>query len=357
MSSSCRSNVLTLLQLAALLLCLPPAVGARPAQGTPAFCRPSLSPSVQAIASPDKDAIVSAIEGFLRSEDFFDPSALDAVLHPDARGWSEQAGEAEHEGWSEYFTWLRSGANKPAPRDHSAETRVITDFAQYGNLAQAVLLRQLGAPGGHGTRMYFGLQLLKSNGRWTIVSLAYYSDRTEGQTDDRTLDAMGIEPGMVVGEVGAGTGRFTVPLSRRVGTSGKILANDIDEKSLEGLKARSRRLGLTNVATIVGKVDDPLFPKGSLDAAVMVWVFHHLDRPVALLKNLAPALKPGAALVILDPDPDRGGERDSSRPSTAGSVAREAVEAGFELVRTETFLPKDNIFILRLKASPTSAGR
>ena len=85
--------------------------------------------------------------------------------------------------------------------------------------------------------------------------------------------------------------------------------------------------------------------------AVMVWVFHHLDEPVALLQSLKPSLKPGATVVILDPDPERGGERDSHRPSSAASVRKEVEAAGYELVRTETFLPKDLIFILRVKTA------
>jgi len=315
--------------------------------GQPPFVRPTLAPSVQALASPERDAVVAVIESFLRSEDFFDVSAWDAAFHPDARGWDEAMGEAGHEGWEEYQAWLRSAAKRPAPRDKSNERRVVTDLVQYGNLAQAILFRETAPGSGTGTKMYFGLQLLKSNGRWTIVSLAYYSDRTEGQTSDRTLDAMGITPAMTIGEIGAGDGRFTIPLVRRVGPGGKIYANDIDKGALGRLAARARRLGLENVETVIGTTDDPLLPKGSLDIAVMVWVFHHLEKPVALLKNLAPSLKPGASVVILDPAPDRGGERDSDRPSTAESVAREAAEAGFELVRTETFLPKDNIFLLK----------
>jgi SAM-dependent methyltransferase len=84
---------------------------------------------------------------------------------------------------------------------------------------------------------------------------------------------------------------------------------------------------------------------------VMVWVFHHLDEPVALLKNLKPSLRPGATVVILDPDPQRNGEKDSDRPSSEASVRKEAEAAGFELVKVETFLPRDTIFILRAMTS------
>ena len=163
---------------------------------------------------------------------------------------------------------------------------------------------------------------------------------------------MGIRPGMTVGEIGAGDGRVTVAIARRVGGAGKVYANDIRASAIEALKARCARLGLGQVESILSKVDDPLMPEKALDAAVMVWVYHHLDQPVALLRNLARALKPGATLALLEPAYDRTGESDSDRPATRQLVEKEAAAAGFELVRVETFLPMDDIFILRLKRRP-----
>jgi ubiquinone/menaquinone biosynthesis C-methylase UbiE len=169
------------------------------------------------------------------------------------------------------------------------------------------------------------------------------------QPPQEVMDVIGIKPGMVIGEVGAGRGRYTVHLAMRVGGAGKIYANDINEKALSYLRERCKRDGIENVEIILGKVDDPLLPKESLDMVVMVWVYHHLDKPIDLLKNLIPSLKTGATVVIIDPAPERGGEKDSHRPSTKTSVEKETEKAGFELIRTETFLPKDNIFILRVK--------
>ncbi len=179
----------------------------------------------------------------------------------------------------------------------------------------------------------------------------------ERQPPDRVMDAIGVKPGMVIGEVGAGRGRYTVYLARRVGETGKILANDIDKRSLDYLRERCERLGFKNVETILGEEENPLFPANSLDMAIMVWVYHMLDEPDGLLKNLRPSMKPGAMLVILDPPDEEIDEEfhiDRSNPDVKVPKIRERIEksaaaAGFELVRVETFLPKDLIFILRLK--------
>ena len=173
----------------------------------------------------------------------------------------------------------------------------------------------------------------------------------ERQPPDKIMAAIGVKAGMVIGEVGAGQGRFTVHLARKVGESGKIYANDIDESSLEHLRDRAKRLGLNNVDIIHGQVEDPLFPKDSLDMVFMILTYHHLAKPVALLKNLIPCLKPGATVVVVDPDPEKDKDRWGRESTSEEKMRKEAGEAGLELVRVETFLEKDNIFILRAKSS------
>ena len=174
----------------------------------------------------------------------------------------------------------------------------------------------------------------------------------ERQTFERTppeqvMDAAGIEPGMVIGEVGAGQGRFTLHLARRVGPEGRILANDINAEGLEFLRERCEHAGIYNVEIILGEVDDPLFPEATLDMAFMVATYHWFDQPVAMLKSLRPALKAGATVVLVEPDPVRG-PGGADHGVSVERMRREASEAGFELVRTETFLPEDLFFVLRV---------
>jgi precorrin-6B methylase 2 len=181
-------------------------------------------------------------------------------------------------------------------------------------------------------------------------------ERGEGRTNerqppDKIMAAIGVQAGMVIGEVGAGQGRFTVHLARKVGESGKIYANDIDESSLAHLRDRCKRIGLNNVDIIHGQVEDPLFPKDSLDMVFMILTYHHLAKPVALLKNLIPSLKPGATVVVVDPDPEKDKDRWGRESTSEEEIRKEAGEAGFELVGIETFLERDNIFILKVKAS------
>ena len=179
------------------------------------------------------------------------------------------------------------------------------------------------------------------------------------QPPEKVMDAIGLRPGMVVGEIGAGNGRYTVHLAKRVGETGKIFANDINAYGLSRIRERCQRDKILNVETILGKEDDPLFPKQSLDMAIMIWVYHELDAPpVTLLKNLKPSLKAGALLVLIEPtDTEINNERaafglpaESGRPATLlERIKKEAGEAGFELFRVDTFLPLDYICFLKMK--------
>ncbi len=165
------------------------------------------------------------------------------------------------------------------------------------------------------------------------------------QPPEKVMDAAGIKPGMIIGEVGAGRGRFTVHLARRVGTNGKILANDIDAEGLAYLRERCHKAGITNVEIILGEVDDPKYPEGALDMVFMVWTYHYFDRPIAMLKKLIPALKPGGTMVIVEPDPERWGDHGISPER----MRRDAEQTGLEVLRIDDLLPEDLIFILKVR--------
>ncbi len=168
------------------------------------------------------------------------------------------------------------------------------------------------------------------------------------QPPEKVMDAAGIKPGLIIGEVGAGYGRFTTHLARRVGTTGKILANDIDADGLAYLRNRCKQAGITNVETILGEIDDPHFPDGALDMVFMVWTYHYFEKPIAMLKKLIPALKTGGTIVLVEPDPVRGpggGDHGISRER----MRRDAAQAGLEVIRIEDFLPQDFIFILKIR--------
>lgn len=161
---------------------------------------------------------------------------------------------------------------------------------------------------------------------------------------DRVMDAVGVLPGMIIGEVGAGGGYFTFHLARRVGKSGKIYANDISGRALRSLTEKADRLGVANIETVTGTIRNPKLPAG-LDMVFIVNAFHDLEDPVPLLNNLCGSLKPGARVVIVDRDPAKTLD-PTHHFMTRDEVAAVVDRSAFDLVRTENFLTNHGIYIL-----------
>jgi ubiquinone/menaquinone biosynthesis C-methylase UbiE len=169
----------------------------------------------------------------------------------------------------------------------------------------------------------------------------------ERQPPLQIIDAIGLKPGMVVGEVGAGTGRMTMWLADRVGEFGKIYANDINREYLEQLRERSRRDGFENIEIVLGEAENTRLPAGALDMVFMINVYHHLANPLPILKNILPSLKRDGILVIVECDPEKVDWGKEEGCTSRKDMAKELREAGYELVRTETFLNEDNIYFAR----------
>lgn len=133
--------------------------------------------------------------------------------------------------------------------------------------------------------------------------------RDENEEAQQLARLMGLKSGMAVGDVGAGAGYHTVRLSPVVGPSGTVVAQDARRDYLTDLAKRVQRLGLRNVKIALGEPHDPRLPAASLDAAVLVHMYHEIAEPYAFLYNLAAALKPGARVGIVDldrPTPQHG---------------------------------------------------
>jgi len=165
------------------------------------------------------------------------------------------------------------------------------------------------------------------------------------QPPEQVMDAIGVKAGMVVAEVGAGQGRYVVHMAARVGETGKVYANDIDETKLEFLETRCEHHNINNVETILGEVDDPLLPEGELDLVYLINTYHDLDEPVAIMRNIIPSLKPDGVLVVIEQDTEKS--TSTHHAIDQQELFDQAEEAGYELVRVETFLERDNINIFR----------
>jgi ubiquinone/menaquinone biosynthesis C-methylase UbiE len=173
---------------------------------------------------------------------------------------------------------------------------------------------------------------------------AWEVNQTNYQPPDIVLPAIDIKEGMIIGEIGAGQGRYSVILADAVGKEGHIYANDIDQGSLEYLDSRCKRDDISNITTIRGKELDPLLPKNELDMIFIVNSYHHFSKPVELLRNAQPALKASGTLVIIEGVPGRYG-RSSSHATAKEDLIDQMKEAGYSFDRVAAELTRDNIYI------------
>jgi predicted methyltransferase len=164
-------------------------------------------------------------------------------------------------------------------------------------------------------------------------------DRDAYQRPDQIMDALSISEASVVADLGAGGGWFTVRLARRVGPNGRVYAEDIQPQMIEAIDRRVQREGLRNVILKLGTPVDPKLPPKSLDAVLIVDAYHEMEQPVALLRNVAKALKPDGVIGIVNYTKDGGGPGPAMEERVdPGQVIADARAAGLELRKRDNFL-------------------
>ena len=153
---------------------------------------------------------------------------------------------------------------------------------------------------------------------------------------------------MVVADIGAGSGYYTVRMARKVGPSGKVFATDIQVGMLSLIQRRAKQEMLQNIVPVLGAIDDPKLPSGSLDLALMVDVYHELSSPQAFVRRLREALKPGGRLVLIEfrkEDP-RVPIREEHKMSLA-QVRDELSADGYAIDKVIDVLPWQHIIVLK----------
>jgi ubiquinone/menaquinone biosynthesis C-methylase UbiE len=129
---------------------------------------------------------------------------------------------------------------------------------------------------------------------------------------DEAVAALKLKPGDVVADIGAGSGLFTLPLAKAV-PSGHVYAVDIDQGLVDHIAKKAQEAKASNVRPVLGAFTDPKLPARDVDVAFIYDVLHHIEDRAGYLKNLAPYLKRGGRIAVIDFHPELGPHKNDPK--------------------------------------------
>ncbi len=175
-------------------------------------------------------------------------------------------------------------------------------------------------------------------------------ERESEENPDLAVSLLGLKPGMIVADIGAGVGYYSVRFAAKVGPAGKVFATDLQPEMLRLMRKRLERDHITNIEPVLGSETESKLPDQSLDMVVLVDVYHEFSEPRKMLASIRQALKPNGRLVLLEfrkEDP-KVPIREEHKMSVA-VVKQELAADGFTLDKLVTDLPWQHIFFFKKK--------
>ena len=179
--------------------------------------------------------------------------------------------------------------------------------------------------------------------RFEVESREVFAKRVE------IVAELGLKPGMVIADVGAGTGLFTREFAAKLGRDGRVLAVDISENFLEHIRRTVREKGLLNVETVLCTDDSTKLPQGSVDAVFICDTYHHFEYPAKTMTSVRKALRPGGKVYVIDFHRIEGKSSEwTMNHVRAGQEVFEAeiLEAGFRRLRQVEGVLSDNYMLV-----------
>ena len=182
------------------------------------------------------------------------------------------------------------------------------------------------------------------------IKLFESEKRDVAQCLDEILAACELKPGMMVADIGAGTGLFTRPLAAKAAPGGKVFAVDITGKFVEHVEKTCREQGLDNVETILSTPTSAKLPPASTDLVFTCDTYHHFEYPFKMLASIHQALRPDGRLIIID-------RKDASAHARAGqaTVKKEVTAAGFAFLDERAVSERE--YLMRFQKTDAPTGR
>jgi ubiquinone/menaquinone biosynthesis C-methylase UbiE len=174
------------------------------------------------------------------------------------------------------------------------------------------------------------------------VQILESAERVKKLQVERVIEALNIEPGQRIADLGAGSGLFTRPLAALVGADGVVYAIDIDADLLEHINETALEDNLTNIQTVLASEQDPRIPDG-VDLVLICDTLHQIGDPSIYLRGLTNYLRPSARIVVIDYE-NNWPRRFESSKYTLEDLDKWMTNAGLKREEKFDFL-EDNFFV------------
>lgn len=184
------------------------------------------------------------------------------------------------------------------------------------------------------------------------------AERADEERPDLVLDAMALEPGDVVADVGCGSGWYARRIVPRVAPGGRVYCVDIQPEMLDIVREIAERDGVSGIVPVLSAPDDLKLAAGSVDWIVLADVYHEMSDPEAMLADMRAALAPGGRVALLEYriEDGTGDNLKADHAMSVRQVLAEWLPAGFALVDLHEFLPSQHLFILKAAGDDTVGG-
>lgn len=183
-------------------------------------------------------------------------------------------------------------------------------------------------------------------------------DRGVEEQPERVLEAMALEPGDVVADVGCGSGYYARQMAPLVQPGGTVYCQDIQPEMLEIMRGLAIDEGVTGVQAILGTPVDPKLPPGQVDWVLITDVYHEMSDPEQMLAGIRRALSPGGRVALLEyrVEDGTGDQIKADHRMSVRQVLLEWKRTGFALVELHEFLPSQHLFVFRSSAETAEAS-
>ena len=173
--------------------------------------------------------------------------------------------------------------------------------------------------------------------------------RIEEEHPDELMAALPVEAGMLVVDIGCGSGYYARRLAAAVGPEGSVLCNDIQPEMLRIATELAADAGVANMSTVLGTESDARLPEGEVDLMLLVDVYHEFSEPQAMLQSMRAALAPDGVIALAEFRLEGRSARHIKleHRMSIEQVMKEWLPAGYELVERVDSLPTQHLFLFR----------